>query len=101
LRVAARHADDVHLAPAAGEVVGGEDGLREPDDLEGVVRPAPPGEGLHLLDRVALRRVDRFRRAELLRRLALQLLRVARDDAPGAREPRAPDAPLAHAAPRE
>src|SRR5439155_218680 len=89
LRLEARHADDDHLAPAAGEVVCREDGLREPDHLEGVVRAAPPGERLHLLDRVALRRVDRVRRAELLRRPALQLLRVDRDDAAGARDARA------------
>src|SRR5207253_2384111 len=47
LRVEARHADDDHLAAAAHEVVGGQDGLREPDHLEAVVgappaRPTPP-----------------------------------------------------------
>src|SRR5882724_10670094 len=81
LRVETRHADDDDLAATAREVIGGEDGLREPDHLEGVVRATPAGEGLHLIDRVALRRIDHVGRAELLRGLAFERLGIDRDDA--------------------
>ena len=85
LRVEARHADDDDLAAAARDVVGREDRLGEADHLERVVGAAAAGERLHLLDRIALRRVDDVGRAELLRGLALQRLRVDRDDAARAR----------------
>jgi hypothetical protein len=78
-----------------------QDRLGEPDHLEGVVRAPTARERLDLGDRISLRRVDQVGCAELLRRLALQLDRVNRDDAgcagdAGALDDRRTDAAAAH-----
>ena len=78
--VEAGHADDDRGAAPAGDLVGLQDRLGEPDHLERVVGAATAGGGADLLDRVALGGVDEVGGAELLRGLALHLHRVDGED---------------------
>src|SRR6185369_6780171 len=101
LRVVARHADDDDLTTAASEVVRRDDRLREADHFEGVVDAAAARQGLHLLDGIPGGRIDDVGRAELLRHLSLERLRVDRDDAAGAGDARSLDDRLADTAATE
>ena len=70
-----------HAPPGAGHVEGLPHGRRVADDLEREVGAAPAGERLNLTGRIAGRRVDRVRSAQLQCRRPLQLDGIDRDDA--------------------
>ena len=68
LGVEARHADDDRGAAAARHLVRLQDRLGQADHLERVVGAATAGERPHLLDRVAVGRIDRGRSRRTARR---------------------------------